>query len=68
MDNQQMVALADEWRKQLDRHMGEMKLRQWCVEQAGKWGGSPAELKQRYTDIMEFVSKPFSEVFKSDES
>lgn len=68
MDDQQAIALATEWRKALEKQMAEMKVRQWCVEQAIKQSGgmSRAEFQGIYTDILEFVSTPFSDIFKTD--
>ena len=71
MDEQQAIALANEWRKALEKHMAEMKVRQWCVEQAielaaadkQSGGMSRAEFQGIYRDILEFISAPFADVF-----
>lgn len=46
MDEQQVQQMVIQWRNQLEKSMVDMKLRQWCVEQAIKAidgaGGRPA--------------------------
>jgi hypothetical protein len=66
MDDAQIAALVEQWRKQLDKQMTEMKLRQWCVEKAIEAGHGPIDVVA--ADLLKFVSAPFSEVFKDSES
>jgi hypothetical protein len=70
MDDAQVAALVDQWRKQLDKQMTDMKLRQWCVEKAieAKRRGSARPVDELAADLLKFVSAPFSEVFKDSES
>lgn len=64
MDDAQMAALVAQWRKQLENTMSELKLRQWCVEQAIE-AGSPANVvSANADDLLKFITEPFAELFK----
>ena len=64
MDDAQVAALVAQWRKQLENTMAELKLRQWCVEQAIE-AGSPANVvSANADDLLKFITEPFAELFK----
>lgn len=56
MDDTQVQALVEQWRKQIDKQMTEMGLRKYCVEQAIKSltleGSAPAILMSDAAPLM----------------
>jgi hypothetical protein len=67
MNDQEMTVLVQQWQKRLEQQFTEMKLRQWCVEQAIKLceAGAPGaeNYSQIYQDLLKFISAPFAEIF-----
>lgn len=69
-------ALLQQWQGRLAKQFEEMKLRQWCVEQAVKAIGEisrerrsgSAEFCAIYSGILEFITQPFADVFKGPSS
>ncbi len=65
MDEVQVQQLVQTWRDQLEKQMGEMKLRQWCVEQSIKY--ATAGVKYDPIILLQFITAPFAETFKDSE-
>jgi hypothetical protein len=81
MDDAQVQALVEQWRKQLDKQMTEMGLRKWCVERAiAAYDQDKGALERNVVDdaasaflvvelaedILKFVSAPFAEIFQTN--
>jgi hypothetical protein len=71
MDDAQVQAMIEQWRRQLDKQMSELRLRQWCVEQVVKHlennhVQTSAEFIAIADEILKFISAPFAEVFKGE--
>lgn len=66
MDDAQLQAIFGKWTKDIDKKMTDMKLRQWCVEQAIKVEpkGDGDAVVTLASDMMKFISDPFADVFK----
>ncbi len=71
MDNaqvRQMVEAAEAQRQYVSQLIGEMKLRQWCVEKALEaqkaGGGTINNVTECAGKLLAFVSAPFENVFK----
>jgi hypothetical protein len=68
MDDAQVQSLMQNWRDALAKQMDEMRVRQWCVEQAIKVceAGAPGctDVYEIYDRILKFITAPFAETFK----
>jgi hypothetical protein len=72
MDDAQVAAMAAQWRAHTIKQLDEMKLRQWCVEQAIKAYefGTPGEenLSDIYSGILKFIIAPFADITAAEAS
>jgi hypothetical protein len=62
VSDQELQALVEAWRANLEKQMADMKLRQWCVEQSIKYA-----IAGRFTlpdDILKFITAPFADAFR----
>ena len=62
MDDAQVQQMVQTWKDRLEKQMGEMKLRQWCVEQSIKYAA--AGVKYDPIILLQFIAAPFAETFK----
>ena len=70
MSDEQVQALMQNWREELSKRMAELRVRQWCVEQAIKYCEAnkletrAAEFFLIYQSILQFITEPFADTFK----
>ena len=77
----QIAAMMEQWRHRIDDNFAKMKVREWCVQQAVealKEGpplmGQDDQGQQSFavvalaSDILAFISQPFSNIFVPDDT
>ncbi len=61
MNDAQVQQLMQSWHDGLEKQMGELRLRQWCVEQSIKYAA--AGVKVDAMVLLQFITAPMADVW-----